>query len=68
MPVLSRQLKQRRGCNFARSGSGACAQEDDVSKDVKEGWMASQEQPDIIEVSMAGDSGGPGRQQQKVGR
>lgn len=32
-----------------------------------EGWIASQEQPDF-EVSIIGDSGGPGRQQQKVGR
>lgn len=37
------------------------------SKCVMEGWIANQEQPDF-EVSIIGDSGGPGRQQQKVGR
>lgn len=62
--MLSKQLKQGRGYRFAQSGPGSVHE----SEGVMEGWLASQEQPDIFEVSIIGHSGGPGRQQQKVGR
>lgn len=45
-----------------------CLERQHESEGVMEGRIASQEQPDIFEVSIIGDSGGPGRQQQKVGR